>query len=164
MATKRRPTPGYTSGDGPITDVRVPSGSAPGAIKAPTSSTFSLEDELDALNYDFRPYVESHGTIPEPSSAQIKALQSAMRSALKPALESLSVEADTANVADLIAALAEPTKADLKAAAKAELAIVTAISECCSGTPSVDDLQALPWRAQQMFVGWLSGVLLNPEA
>jgi len=132
--------------------------------KAPVSTSFVLEDELDALNYDFRPYVDSHGVIPEPSSTQIKELQAAMRSALRPALENLAVDADTADVKQLLTALAEPTKDDIRKAEKAEKAIVQAIADCCSGTPSVEDLTDLPWRAQQMFIGWLSGVLLNPEA
>lgn len=152
MAPKRRPVSGSVSLQ-----------SAQPAAK-PVSPAFVLEDELDKLTYDFRPYVDAHGIIPEPSSTQIKGLQSAMRAALKPALEAMNVAADTADVSALMAALAEPSKADLKAAEAASEAIIHAISDTCSGTPTPDELRALPFRGQQAFIGWLSGVLLSPEA
>ena len=134
------------------------------APSAPVSTAFVLDEELDKLTYDFRPYVEAHGVIPEPSSAQIKSLQSAMRAALKPALEAMGVATETADASALMAALAEPSKADLKAAEAAEAAIILAISETCSGTPTPLELRKLPYRGQQAFIGWLSGVLLSPEA
>lgn len=132
----------------------------------PTSAAFVLGDELDALTFDFRTKNNQngpHGTIPEPSVAQIKEFQSALRKAVKPALEAMSIDPDTADTASLMAAMAEPSKADLKAAAQAEAAIIEAISAVCSGTPNESEISELPYRAQQAFVGWLSGVLLNPS-
>lgn len=51
-------------------------------------------------------------------------------------------------------------KTDTDAIRKAQY---KAVSKVCNGSPSVDDLAALPWRVFVAFNGWLTGQLLNPS-
>lgn len=134
-------------------------------MPGPTTNTaFKLEDELDELSYDFRTKANpdgAHGVIPEPSSKQIQVFQRKLRKLVGPAIEQMAAapEMTMKERAELMTKDVDEAEAESKF--RESLAAVAAL---CSNQPSVEDIAALPYRAQQAFIGWIVGVFMNPEA
>ncbi len=40
---------------------------------------------------------------------------------------------------------------------------VTSVAALCGGTPSLEELQQLPWRVFQGFTAWLTGEVVDPK-
>lgn len=117
-------------------------------------SKFNVTDSVDELTYNFKPFVDAEGTIPEPSSKQLSAFQSRL-------LELVPVTADgKIDTAELV----NRTKAEDEGSEKLTHELYLAIATLCSNSPNVEQLEALPFRAQQAFVGWIMGTFANPEA
>lgn len=123
----------------------------------PIRSNPGFEAGGDELNYNFEPYVEgAKGTIPEPSTNQIEELIEFLR-------QILPVQTDEDGKATLnLSALME--RFGDKDRDEVEAIVNTGIANVCSGTPSAEQIAALPWRPKQRFYGWLLGTLLSPEA
>lgn len=112
---------------------------------------FKASTEVEALAYDFNPFADSSGVIPEPSSDQVAAYRSKIFAALNEAgvdsEEKISLkDMDTvlAKVADIDSVLVDAT------------ASLTGLD--------VNIIAALPFRVRSAFCGWLVGVFLSPEA
>ena len=125
------------------------------------STAFNLADELDELRYDFRTEHNKrapHGVIPEPSTEQLDKFTNTIRLLnLAAAIE--GDELKGLSNSDLMARLtaAEDNKDSMEP-------LIVAVSEVCSGHPSVEDIKSLPFRAQRAFFGWITGVLLDPKS
>jgi hypothetical protein len=120
-------------------------------------ANFVLADQVSELAYDFKPYAGS-GIVPEPSSMQIQAF----RQALASMMTDLPVESGPQGATvELVKKISDYLSADTSELTEK---ILHAAADVCSNSPSFDDLQALPYRAQQAFLGWLTGVFLVPEA
>ena len=108
---------------------------------------------IEALDYDFTGFVtpgtgepcQGAGTIPEPSGDQLEEFTDF--------LEKLSKQYEDSQK-DGAAPL------DQKAMLEATIA---ATAKFCSGTPSEDQLRALPVRAFRGFFGWLQGQFAGPK-
>lgn len=118
---------------------------------------FVLRDSVEELTYDFTPHSGS-GVIPEPSSMQIMAFQHGLAE-LFGELMPPTTDQD-ANATALAKAVAEYLGRDTTEIQDKLLHVVAAV---CSDHPSFDDLNVLPFRAQQAFVGWVVGTFLLPS-
>lgn len=132
------------------------------AEKAPVSNSFVLSDELDELTYDFRPYVDVHGVIPEPSPATIKKFQKVVRKAMNEAftiMDNMEGKTELEQVRIALGMENDEAKSD-----EDERAVLQSFADLCSGSPSSKEIGSLPFRGQAAFTGWLTGIFLNPEA
>jgi hypothetical protein len=123
--------------------------------------SFVLADELDEINYDFRPYVDASGTVPEPSDKQIEKFREVLLSIFEPILSKNGGSFDKANIAEAVSQLSEE---EMKESAKAQDKLLHAIASLCSNQPSFAEIKKLPWRGQRKFMGWVFGVFLNPKS
>lgn len=109
------------------------------------------------LTYDFTKYVpDAKGVIPEPSSNQIAVFLETLRQVM-PVTEGSdgSVVLDVAALADRF----KDSDGD-----EVEMILAAAVSEVCSGTPTAEQVLALPYRVKARFYGWVIGTFLSPEA
>lgn len=132
-------------------------------MAASTANHLDMGEELEELSYDFTKYVpDCSGTIPEPSTLQIERFQRAVRSALAPALSAIEDAKDPVKrQAAIQHALSAPSDDDEKAAKKAHKDMLTSCAALCSNSPTVEQITGLPYRGQQIFVGWLVGKFLS---
>lgn len=116
---------------------------------------FVAAEAVDPLEFDLSPYGPK-GVIPEPSDKVLFTFQKALKSGL----EGLGVTvADNADMADLtkhISAL------DLELQAQFLEMQTTAFAGLCGGMPSLQQLQELPTRIKNAFVGWVMGQFNDP--
>lgn len=124
-------------------------------------SGFVAAEAAEPLDYDLTAYVaDCKGTIPEPSREAIRAffhafgVVAAQRDDLRASDDFTPTEDRT--LTDLVTA----RMAASDALADKELDAVVAL---CAGSPSRADLEALPGRMQQLFVGWLWEKFTNPQ-
>lgn len=125
---------------------------------------FVLEDELDSLDWDFRPFIEAHGTIEEPSIQRVTQLQKTFQSVFAKALEAEkdAIEQGNTNEADVLARQIQALTSE--EGDEIMKRVIKSVGIVCNGSPSVEQIQKLPWRGRQAFVGWVVGTFLNPES
>lgn len=119
---------------------------------------FTAETVVEALEYTLLPYVDSKGVIPEPSTLQVQAFMNAQ------ATERERLRKELAGLPDdepLEATLKRLGSKQVEAAVKRNAQMYAAL---CSGTPSAEELAALPHRIFAAFAAWVSEQILNPEA
>lgn len=133
-------------------------------------SGFKAAEAVDPLDYDFsavkgddgKPL--SKGTIAEPSREALDAFWEGRRHILEEAgidlgeIESVNPLEPEGRVA-LTRAFASIPEERRKAMAPAQ---IENVARLCEGTPSKDEIEALPGRIQDAFIGWLMGMLSNP--
>lgn len=131
--------------------------------------TFDLADELDLLEWDFTPRGEErksgpHGIVAEPSAGQITAFTQAIRRLVGPALTDAAGSQDIAMMspAEMAAKLAEAEATDA-AGIETLGKLIVAVSDVCSGSPSAEEISALPYRGQQAFFGYVVGTFIDPN-
>ena len=116
---------------------------------------FQASEAVEELSYNFTPYNDAHGTIPEPTAKQVERF----RSAIVGSVTSLGLnpeEVSSGKVGfDQVGALMEK-------AGEVEQTLLDAISDLTGIPNSV--LNSLPYRVQAAFSGYIVGVFLNPEA
>lgn len=104
---------------------------------------FSAVRAVERLDFDFRPLVDAHGTIPEPShDLRDRFLDRLDRSFTGDG--SLAARVEDMSVADMH---------------KMEGEMQAAIAELCQGTPPAETIAELPPRHQYAFMGWIAGQL-----
>jgi hypothetical protein len=118
-------------------------------------SKFVLNDEVDELTYDFAPYAGS-GSIPEPSSTQL--------ADFRRALLELLAESQTASEGDSVPLVQQMQTYLAQDMTQMEEKLLHAVAALCSDSPSFDELNALPYRPAQAFLGWVAGTFIRPEA
>lgn len=121
---------------------------------------FEAKDALEALEYDFAPYIEAKGAVPEPTDEQVSAFYGDLGRQLELALGAERVAGvdltDPMQVGRLFMGL---TAEDHRKMYDAALDVHAAV---CSDHPSREDLAALPFRLRQAFYGMVQG-WLRPE-
>lgn len=117
---------------------------------------FVAKDQVDALDFNFEPYGPS-GEIPEPSASQIQNFRSAIAEMFGELLPEDTKEEEQS--ATLVKKVMEYLGRDTT---EIQQKILHAVADVCSDSPSFDTLEKLPYRHQQAFVGWISGVFLLP--
>lgn len=122
---------------------------------------FKAEGVVDALEYDFRPYVNAHGITPEPTDRQIsqflKDIQEIVKSARKDVPQDIPGD-------DPVAVLKALDDMDPDAVVAVMGTMCEAYSALCTGTPSGQEIADLPLRVRQIFFNWLQSEVLFPEA
>lgn len=118
---------------------------------------FKAEDAVEPLNWDFRPYVDAHGTTPEPSDGQVEAMNKALRDATV-AVTGEDFDPDDRKVMARI--FGKLTDVQLKAMATANLdAIILVTGDC----PSRKQIDGLPFRFKQLYMKSLVRDINDPE-
>jgi hypothetical protein len=117
---------------------------------------FILSEHVDELTFDFTPY-GPEGKIIEPTAGQIQNFRSALAGLFQELIP--EDEGQPANPVELAKRVTEYVSRD-----QTEILykILHAVAAVCSDSPSFDVLEGLPYRHQQAFVGWISGVFLLP--
>jgi hypothetical protein len=129
-----------------------------------TSNALKIADEIEELSFDFRPFVDAHGVVPEPSSARIKNFQKTLRKLFGPAFQAIA-DAEGKTQQELIKSAMEASDEEVDAKAdETEESLLRACAALCGDSPSYDQLVQLPYRGQRVFLGWLVGKFLNPES
>ena len=128
---------------------------------------FVVTDEVDLLSYDFHPYVDSAGEIPEPSSKQIRDFkQTFQQIVLKGQPDDATGTVETAEEAlRVFANRTDAERAELEQRGEElETALYQAVVDVCSGVFTLEQLQTLPYRAGAAFIGWVLGQFVAPKA
>jgi hypothetical protein len=102
-------------------------------------SAFTVESAVEPLDYDFTPY-GGKGTIPEPTRDEVEAYREAVRGVVQ----------------------AKPTPEDDEQSDEDRDRLATAVAALSKGTPSADEIRALPHRLRIAFARWLWSELVNP--
>lgn len=126
--------------------------------------TFTAATAAEALEYDFAPYTDAKGTIPEPSDKKIgdflAGLKDVFGEAQKAGIEAMDGlnPDDPAAVVGALDSL-DPTKIVSVMADMAKL-----YADLCSGKPNLTQIQRLPLRIRVRFFAWLMTEVVRPEA
>jgi hypothetical protein len=118
---------------------------------------FVASEQVDDLTYDFSPF-GPRGEIPEPSSAQIQSFRNAVASMYTEMIPDGDAD-QPATGAELRTLINDFIGRDQTEMLEK---LLQSVSDVCSGHPSFDELQGLPYRHQQAFTGWITGVFLLP--
>lgn len=122
---------------------------------------FTAEGVVDALDFDFRPYVNAHGTIAEPTDAQIGQFLKDVREIIKSSQGELPAEVAGDDPVALLKALDELEPDQV---VKMMSRMAGAYAGLCGGTPTQQEIADLPMRVRQIFFNWLQAEVMAPEA
>lgn len=121
---------------------------------------FIAKDALDPFPYDLAPYADAKGSVPEPSDELVRAFYAGLGNALEGALGKDRLEGiDLTEPDEVRKLMGQLTEDDLKAMQGQMLDLHAAV---CDGSPSREELEALPYRLKQHFYGMLQA-WLSPE-
>lgn len=123
---------------------------------------FQAQGVVEALDYDFNPYVAEKGTIPEPTDTQIAEFLSGMKTVIKEARDSVPEDLhEEASPESILEALED---VDPEVAIRQMTKMCEVYSALCSGTPSPESIRQLPMRVRNIFFAWLQQEVMAPEA
>lgn len=122
---------------------------------------FNAATVVEPLDWDFNPYATAKGRIKEPTDDQIAQFLNALKAMTEEVKGSLPDGTDTADPAEVIAAI---DSLDASAVVDAHRKMAVIFSALCSGDPSPETLLQLPMRIRTVFFGWLQQELMSPEA
>ena len=122
---------------------------------------FKAESVVEALDYDFRPYVNASGTIPEPTDNQIAEFLTGVKAIFKEAEKDLPQELDMEDPGMLLGAI-DALDPEAQIRAMGDMARVYAA--LCSDTPTEEQIRELPMRVRTIFFNWLQQEVMAPEA
>lgn len=138
----------------------------------PAKRGFVLADVVEPLHYDLTPYGPV-GTVPEPSQKLIDAWNLENAKINQENRLDIAPDAKPADIAAAIVAAAEKSPEVNQRAIESYARLCGAVPKQITrnktkvtvwegGSPTYDELQALPYRAAAAFYGWLTGEL-RPE-
>lgn len=116
---------------------------------------FDASTAVDPLDYNFNPYVDFSGTIPEPSEAAIDQY----RDELMALFHTLGLDPEVIKSGRIPL---ERMDELLKKGADVQKATVASVSRL-TGIPA-DKIDALPFRVKARFMGWITGSFTSGEA
>jgi hypothetical protein len=136
---------------------------------------FKAADAVKALDYDFRPFVDAHGVIPEPSTDRVerffkdlRQMANEVRSLMGVAEKVQDGEISDQDAADVVASMDDSTIANMQEH------LIDAVAGLCGGdrddegnwikdgTPTREQIAELPYRVLATFNAWIGGEL-RPE-
>lgn len=118
---------------------------------------FKAENAVEALDWDFRPYVKAHGTTPEPTDDQVQKMNKALRLAT---IAVTGEDFDPENRAEMARVFGKLTDEQLSAMESANL---DAIEIVTNGCPSREQINGLPFRHKRLYIKSLVKDLNDPE-
>lgn len=121
---------------------------------------FDAAEAVAPLDYDFRPFSNVHGVIPEPSTGDVEGFFQALRG-MAAEVRELMGNAQQMQDGELNDEDAAETisKMDDNMVAKFQDRLIDAIAGLTNGTPSKEEIGALPYRVLGAFSAWLGGEL-----
>lgn len=126
---------------------------------------FKAEDAVEQLDYDFNPYVRAKGVIAEPSSDQIDTFRTSIAAAYQEmGLDPELLQSAVAGGGEAGASMLEHFSEIMESTTGVEAKIARAVSVLCDGSPTEEQISALPHRVKALFLGWMTGTFFNPEA
>lgn len=114
---------------------------------------FDAGKVVDALVWDFRPYVDAHGTTPEPTDKAVRHFLFET--------QRLADELPDSGDEDFLEKVKNMTEEDYDVISDR---VVQQVAEVTSGNPSRAQIEELPHRIQRMYIAWLRKELTDPEA
>jgi hypothetical protein len=103
---------------------------------------------------------DAKGTIPEPSQAALDRFTSHVRDiATDPDLAALVALGEDPDPAAVIDAVGQMPEEKLNQVTEGMLDVII---DVCQGSPTEEQIRALPPRVRNAFVGWVSGELVGP--
>lgn len=132
---------------------------------------FNAATQIEPFDYSFRPYADTEGVVPEPSDTQVREFYIGIGNLLVDVVgeDKIRELLTDEEYVDFTQRKAEPmlkvqaATNNLENMAKAQERMVELHAAVCSGHPSRETLEALPYRVKQAFYGALQG-WLSPEA
>jgi hypothetical protein len=122
---------------------------------------FKAQGVVEALDWDFNPYVAAKGTIPEPTDTQIAEFFTGLKDVIKEARDSVTEGiSEDSDPVDIMAALEDT---DPEIAIKQMGKMCEVYSRLCSGTPTAESIHQLPMRVRNIFFSWLQQEVMSPE-
>lgn len=122
---------------------------------------FNAATAVEPLEYDFRPHVECDGTVPEPTDSQVASFYADLANSFRDALGPERVNGvdwtDPSDVGELYQSI---TAEDNLKLYDRQLDVHAAV---CGGSPSREQLEALPFQLRRVFYGMVQE-WLRPEA
>jgi hypothetical protein len=122
---------------------------------------FVADGVVEALDWDFKPYVKASGTIPEPTDKQIAAFLTGLKTVFKEAEKDLPKDLDLEDPGVLLGAI-DNLDPEVQITAMGKIAAVYAA--LCSDTPTEEQISQLPMRVRTIFFNWLQQEVMAPEA
>jgi hypothetical protein len=122
---------------------------------------FRAEGVVEALDYDFNPYVKASGVIPEPTDAQIAAFLTGIKAITDQVRADIPADITPGDTTAILQAMdnLDPAKTIEQMGKMCEV-----YAGLCSGTPSTEQIAELPMRVRSIFFAWLQGEVMSPEA
>jgi hypothetical protein len=131
---------------------------------------FDAGSVVEPLDYDFTtvkgyPHRKAKGVIPEPTDEKIAAFIGHLRDSMTSA-KSLAGDGSGAveDFTDPTAFLGQLDSYDPDKFLSVYSGVASAYSELCSGTPSPEEISALPLRVRLRFFAWVMQEVVSPEA
>lgn len=113
------------------------------------------------LRYDFKAFGGVQGMTPDPSDEMLEAFMRGMRDAAKQYSAAEGVDVDNLTQAEIAELMEDDDAMQIVAAQKT---ICSLVGDLTGGSPSADQLLALPLRVRQAYIKWIQGKLFDPEA
>jgi hypothetical protein len=114
---------------------------------------FEADKVVSALVWNFRPFVEADGTTPEPSDKAVRHFLFET--------QQITAELPNSDDEDFVEQIKNMREEDYDAISDR---ITDLVAELCAGSPTRDQIDALPHRIQRQYVAWLRKELTDPEA
>lgn len=115
--------------------------------------------QFGTLRYDFTAFGGVTGVIPDPSDEKLEAFNTAYMELLDKYGVGADVDKDDP---DAVKDAIERNKDVSFIEQQKEM--MELIAELCDHSPSLEELQKLPFRVRQVYLGWIQRELINPEA
>jgi len=122
---------------------------------------FNAATVVEALDFNFNPYVDAKGTITEPSDDQIAKFLNDLQAVMERVKDRLPEGVDTSDPSEVISAI---DGLDASAITETHQELAGVFAELCSGNPSRELLLRVPMRVRSIFYGWLQQEVMSPEA
>lgn len=116
--------------------------------------------QYGTLRYDFKKFGGTQGIIPDPSDKMIEDFMRGLRDAAKE-FGAEDVDTDAMTPEQLQDLMDDDENLKIE---EAQRKIAELLGELTQGSPSAEQLLALPFRVRQGFMRWIQGKLMDPEA
>lgn len=117
--------------------------------------------QYGTLRYDFKKFGGVQGIIPDPSDEQIEAFMRGMRDSAKEFGQDDSIDVDSLSAEELQDLMEDDANLRLQ---EAQDRVCELLGELCGGSPSKEQLLALPLRVRTGFMRWIQEKLMDPES
>lgn len=123
-------------------------------------ANFNYSEEVDTVNFDFRPALDLFGVVPEPSDKAIDKFRAKLIKIVEPITAKTDGKLDAESLKVIAASMTEDEKDN---ALGIQDQLLRAIAELCGNTPPYTAVKKLPFRGQKAWIGYIMGTFINPK-